>query len=332
MHVLEDRERIHAEPRLRVDDLSARCPVGEEARHADGMRAPPRQSGAIDVAPATDHEGTRVLPHRLQHRRQVQRIVLPVAVEGDDVRRAAGARRRNPAAQCLSLAETRAMTDHVAARGAAHCRGGVGRSVVDDDHGGVPAGTGDDIADGRRLVVRGNDDDGSHAASPGETTSATCVPPRPRPWTSPGPRGTRTTSRSRGKSPDRAVKAAAATRSAPSPAWCAPIPPRLLDGGSGPSARSMTAVSHRSRGRSPLAEQYTKPIWSATTPARSSAHPIARDSVRRPTAYGRAGSAPQASPAITPRIGAPRRTAFTWDSSTRNAAPSLERLPPPRWS
>ena len=144
--------------------------------------------------------------------------MLAVGVERDDVRGAARARGDDAGAEGLRLAEPARVPAHVGAGGDGRLRGAVGRAVVHDDHRRVQARPADDLTDGRGLVVGGNDDEGDHAAP---TTSATWVPPRASPCTRPRPgrtRSTRVVPSVAGSSPDRAVHAAAATRSTPSPA------------------------------------------------------------------------------------------------------------------
>src|SRR5712691_10948430 len=149
------------------------------------------------------------------------------------------------------------MTDRLRAGRPRELGGGVGRAVVDDDDRSVRERGRHHPRDRGGLVERGyqNRDGGVHPSTPlggPSTTSATWVPPRATPWTRPGPRGT-----SRGGSTSRpaaADHAAAATRSAPSPAcW----PKREASDAivtSGERARSSSARSHASRGPSPLEE------------------------------------------------------------------------------
>ena len=144
--------------------------------------------------------------------------MLAVGIQRDDVRGAARARRRHARAQRLRLAAPPPMTANVGAGERRRLRGPVGRAVVHHDDRCVPARAAHDVADRGGLIVRGDDDERVHAAS---TSNATWAPPRASPCTSPRPGRTRATCAvpfTTGSRPERAVHAAAATRSTPNPA------------------------------------------------------------------------------------------------------------------
>ena len=129
-----------------------------------------------------------------------------------------------------------------------------------------------------------------------------------------------------GRSPERAVHAAAATRSTPSPAWWPHTSPRAASGGRcGASAASSTDRSQasRRRRRRPTRTPTRRPALRPA--ARSSAAATTRERLVRPTPRGRAGSAPVATPRISPSTRAPRARAPSSVSSIRNAAPSPRR-------
>jgi hypothetical protein len=215
---------------------------------------PLRRDGLRIREAAAHHDRARA--RRRQQRGNVVGIVLAVGVEGDHVRGATRARRRDPRPQRLRLAEAADVPQHLRAGREGDGAGAVGRAVVDDEHRAVAAGSGHDGRHGGALVVRRDQEQRGHAVL---TTSATCAPPRARPCTRPARGHTRviavTGSVAAGSSPERAVHAAAATRTTPSPAWRPSSRASVAAGGAaGPSAAASTALSHASRARSPLAE------------------------------------------------------------------------------
>src|SRR5262249_41435307 len=119
-----------------------------------------------------------------------------------------------------------------------------GRAIVHHEHVAVGPRLANHDADGRRLVVDGDDDDVvAHAATP-PRTRAVRQPPRAMPWTSTG------------DWPLAASRAAAATRSAPSPP-CWPKTGASDRGGKSPAAasprsRESRACSQSSTAGSPL--------------------------------------------------------------------------------
>jgi hypothetical protein len=154
--------------------------------------------------------------------------VLAVTVQGDDERRAAPPRRRDAREQGLRLPQPARVAQDLGARRECDLVAAVARAVVDDQHRPVRASHRDDAADRRRLLEHRDHDHHRHAFSTlvqelwfaALTQTATCPPPRARPWTRPPPATRAGVPPSPATStPERDVHAAAATCSTPRPAW-----------------------------------------------------------------------------------------------------------------
>src|SRR5262249_14576293 len=236
---LEQRARKNPEPGWVVPPVLPGEPVEEEAGDAQSLEASRLHPRPAIGEPAADDDGPRSSRRGGEQSRDVVRIVLAIAVQGDDTLGAKRASLRESHGERRALSSPARRAQDASARRSRRRRAAVGGTAVPRHDATVGESPRHDVRDGRRLVEDGDDGDViAHAASP--MIRAARQPPRAMPCTSAGP------------PPSRAASAPAATRSAPRPPCC---PKRgASDTGSRMPSSASSVSSQWSRAGSPWAE------------------------------------------------------------------------------